>query len=55
MTSVSSVELDVVIIFDINNDVERIQNLPFDIVGELEIPDADCHISFDDIKDSTHC
>ena len=52
MPSMGSVELDVVIIFDINNDVEQISHLRFDIVEELDIPDADCLISFDDIKDS---
>ncbi len=52
MPSMGSIELNVVIIFDINNDVEKINNLRFDIVEELEIPDADCLISFDDIKDS---
>ncbi len=53
MLSSGSVELDVIIIFDeLNNDYEIINNLSFDIVDDLHIPDVDCLISGMDITDN---
>jgi len=53
MFSSGSVELDVIIIFDeLNNDYKIINNLSFDIVDDLHIPDVDCLISGMDITDN---
>jgi hypothetical protein len=53
MHSCGSIELDVRIVFDdLTNDIENLLNLRFDIVDNLDLPDADCLISQRDIYDA---
>jgi hypothetical protein len=46
MHSCGSIELDVRIVFnDLTNEIENLLNLRFNIVDNLDLPDADCLIS----------